>query len=319
VLALVPLLAGCGTNVDGLNPVTPQGDSIERLFVLSLVLSGLVFLLVAGLLGWFMLRYRAGPHAREPAQRTGNRRLEIVWTAAPALLLTGLFVLTVRTMLDVEDPPPEGMHIQVIGHQWWWEYRYPDGTVTANDLHLPTGAPVALDLTSADVIHSFWVPQLGWKIDLIPGKTNTIWFTVPDPVELDGACAEYCGAQHAWMRIHVVAQSPADFAAWLAAQDQPAAAPTDPLAVQGQQVFFESSCASCHTIAGTSANGTAGPDLTHIASRPTLGAGVVANTPRNLSHWVRDPQTIKPGVLMPAFTFSDADLQALVAYLEGLK
>jgi cytochrome c oxidase subunit 2 len=272
-----------------------------------------------GLLGYMLVRYRAGAPG-EPSEREGNRRLEIVWTAAPALLLIVLFIITVRAMLNVKDPPADELRVEVIGHQWWWEYRYPDGNVvTANELHLPADTPVRLEITAADVIHSFWVPQLGWKQDAIPNKTNVMHVMIDQSGTWDGACAEYCGAQHAWMRINLIVQPPADFNAWLQSQAQPAAAPADELAQQGQQVFLANTCLNCHAIGGTAANATVGPNLTHLASRATLGAGVIANTPDELTRWVVNAPAVKPGVLMPAFTLTAAELRALTHYLEGLR
>lgn len=317
--ALALGLGGCSARPAAADPITTQGDTIWSLFGLSLILSGLVVLLVVGLLGYMLVRYRAGAPG-EPSAREGNLRLEIIWTAAPALLLAVLFIVTVRAMLDVKDPPADELRVEVIGHQWWWEYRYPDGqVVTANELHLPADTPARLDITAADVIHSFWVPQFGWKQDAIPNKTNVMHIMIDQAGAFDGACAEYCGAQHAWMRINIIVQPPADFNAWLSSQAQPAAAPADELAQQGQQVFLNNTCVNCHVVAGTAAGATVGPNLTHLASRAMLGAGIIANTPDELTRWVVNAQAVKPGVLMPAFTLTAADLRALAHYLEGLR
>jgi cytochrome c oxidase subunit 2 len=319
-LLLAFALAGCGTP-DALNPATNNGSRVFNLFVISMVVSALVFLLVIGLLAYIIIHFREGAREEEPSQTSGNRSLEIGWTVAPAIVLTIIFILTMRTMLAVDDPPPaDGMQVEVIGHQWWWEYRYQNGdVVTANELHLPVGQPIQLNITAADVIHSFWVPQIGWKMDAIPNKTNTMTVRFDSPGEFDGACAEYCGTQHAWMRLHVVAQPADQFQAWLQQEAQPAAQPAAGVALGGQQVFLANTCQSCHTIAGTSAKGTVGPDLTHFGSRPTIGTGVVDNTDANLRDWIKDPKSIKPGVLMPGYTLSQEELTALVSYLEGLK
>ena len=302
-------------------PITPQGTVIANLFWLALAISALIFTLVVGVLVTALVRGRARPGDPDPEQIHGNRTLEIAWTAVPALVLAVMFVLTVRTMNTVNAEPASPLRVQVIGHQWWWEYRYPDlGIVTANELYLPVGTPARLELTSRDVIHSYWVPQIGWKKDVVPGKLNTMNVRADQPGVYEGACSEYCGTQHAWMRLRVSAQSPADFDAWARGQQGPATAPSDPSQTRGLELFTSNSCASCHTIAGTSAAGQAGPDLSHVGSRATLGAGVLENSPEALQRWIRAPQAIKPGVLMPGYpNLSDADLAALAAYLSGRK
>jgi cytochrome c oxidase subunit 2 len=314
-------LAGCGSRPDSIDPVTDSGRSISDLFLISMVLSGLVFLLVASLLVYLIIRFRGRAGDGSASEREGNRPLEIAWTAAPALLLVVLFVLAVRTMLAVEDDPgPAALHIRVIGHQWWWEYQYPDlGFVTANELHVPVGTPVRLDLDGGDVIHSFWVPRIGWKMDAIPGKTNTMTFEVDDAGTYDGGCTEFCGVQHAWMRIRVVAEPPDQFDAWVQRQQQSAQPAQDEIARGGEDLFLQSTCVNCHTVRGTQAGGTVGPDLTHLGSRTTLGSGVLDNTPEELARWIQDAHSVKPGVLMPTYNFTEDELQALVRYLEGLE
>jgi len=320
-LGLLGWSVGCSAPVEPLNPVTPQGLAIANLFNLALALSALILALVVGLLLRTLWRDRERPGAPEPPQIHGNRTLEIVWTATPALLLTAMFFLMLQTMHAVDAAVPDALRIQVLGRQWWWEYRYPDlGVVTANELHVPVGHPLTLELTGDDVIHSYWVPRLTGKRDAIPGKWNTLQLAVQQPGVYDGACTEYCGLQHAWMRIRVFADPPDQFEAWVRQQQQPAAAPAAPPAVRGQQVFLQNTCVNCHAIAGTPAAARVGPDLTHFGSRTTLGAGVRANTPDNLRDWIRHAQDVKPGALMPSFdTLSAADLDALAAYLEGLK
>jgi cytochrome c oxidase subunit 2 len=306
---------------DSFSVVTPQGAAIADLFWLVLGLSALVFALVVGVLVVTLTRDRGRPGDPDPPQVHGNRTLEITWTVLPALTLLVMFVLAVRTMQTVNAEPAAPLRVQVIGHQWWWEFRYPDlGVVTANELVVPVNRPVRLDLTAADVIHSFWVPQVGWKKDAIPGRTNTIFVQVDQPGTYDGTCTEYCGTQHAWMRIRLVAQAPDAFDGWTKAQQQPPPAPSDPAAQHGAQLFASSSCVNCHAIAGTNATARVGPDLSHVGSRTIIGAGVLDTSPDSLARWVRDPQSIKPGVLMPAYpNFSDADLAALASYLSGLK
>ena len=254
----------------------------------------------------------------EPRQVQGNRRLEVIWTVTPALVLAGIFVAVVQTMRSVDAAPPDAARVRVIGHQWWWEYQYPDrGVVTANELHVPTGVPLRVDLESVDVIHSFWVPQFGLMRDTIPGKLNQMALTIDRPGDYAGACTQYCGAQHAWMRQRVVAEPPDQFDAWAQQQAQPAA----PSNLPGQQVFLQNTCVDCHAIRGR-APAQVGPDLTHFGSRSTIGAGVLPNTPdgSNLRSWIRDAQSIKPGVLMPTYhSLTDQDLNDLVQYLESLK
>jgi cytochrome c oxidase subunit 2 len=239
----------------------------------------------------------------------------------PALVITAVWLLTVRSLGVLAGPTaPAALRIDVIGHDWWWEVRYPHhGFTTANEIHIPVGQPVQLVLTSTDVIHSFWVPQLQGKMDLTPGRVTTLWLRADSPGEYRGQCAEFCGVQHAKMAFLVIAQPPDQFDAWLDRQRQPASAPAAPLARQGEAVFLRSNCIECHTIAGTSATGARGPNLTHLASRRTLAAGTLANNRGNLGGWIVDPQALKPGNHMPPSRLSPADLHALLAYLESLE
>jgi cytochrome c oxidase subunit 2 len=306
---------GCA-RIDGFTPVTPQGDAVVNLFVLELILATLVCLAVIAVLCIALVRFRDRPGADMPRQLHGNTRLEIAWTAAPALLLVVLYVLTLRTMSTVEAEAASAMRVQVIAHQWWWEYRYPDlGIVTANELQVPVGQPIRLELESADVVHNFWIPQFGWKKDNTPNHTTIMNVTVNEAGVFDGACTEFCGPQHAWMRIRVIA-SPADqFQAWAARHQQPA-----PVAdARGLQVFQQSTCINCHAIQGVG-EARVGPDLSHFGSRTIIGSGVLENTPDNLAAWIADPQRIKPGALMPGYPdLPPDDVRALAAYLEGLK
>ena len=306
---------GCG-RIDGFATVTPQGGAIANLFYLEIVLASLVCLAVAAAVVFAMVRFRDRPGAPEPRQIHGNTRLEIAWTAAPALLLVMLYVLTVRTMATVETEVPSALRVRVIAHQWWWEFEYPElGIVTANELHLPVGQPIWLDLVSADVVHNFWIPQFGWKKDNTPNHVTPIHVLVEQPGVYDGSCNEFCGVQHAWMRVRAIASPPEEFQAWVARQQQPAQA-TVP---RGQQVFQQHTCINCHAIQGVG-GARVGPDLSHFGGRTVIGAGVLDNTPENLRAWIVDPQRIKPGVLMPGYPdLSDEDLRALVEYLEGLK
>ncbi|MBV9581923.1 MAG: cytochrome c oxidase subunit II [Chloroflexi bacterium] len=305
--------------MESFNPVTSQGLSISNLFWLELAISGLLLAGVVGILVTALIRFRApsGDRANAP-QVEGNRRLEIIWTATPALTLAVIFVLVIGTMRTVNAAQPNAETLVVTGHQWWWQFTFPDQqAVTANELHVPVGTPVQVSLESADVIHSFHVTQFGWMQDLVPGRTNSMWVTVTRPGTFDGTCNQYCGLQHAWMRITVVAEPPDQFNAWVQQQAQP----VTPSGSAGEQVFLQNTCVSCHTIRGLpGATGAVGPDLTHLGSRSTLGAGVIDNTPANLQAWIRDAQAIKPGVLMPAFgSITPSDLSALTDYLESLK
>jgi cytochrome c oxidase subunit 2 len=265
-----------------------------------------------------LTRFRARPgDTTEPPQIHGNRRLELIWTLTPSLVLAVMFVLVIQTMRTVDAEQPGAQPIRVIGHQWWWEYQYPDQQViAANELYVPVGMPVQVSLESVDVIHSFHVPRFGWMQDTVPGKTNTMSIFVNQPGVFDGACNQYCGLQHAWMRVRVVAEPADQFTTWLEQQRQPVTSTGS----QGEQVFLRNTCTACHTIRGLVGTAHIGPDLTHLGSRATLGAGVADNTPANLRTWIRNAQSIKPGVLMPAFqNISPDDLNALADYLEGLK
>ena len=293
----------------------PPADAIGTL---SLIVGGIALLIFIGVeaaLLYAIWRYRASRTAGEPATFDRNRRLEIAWTAAPALILAVVFVLTLGTMAEINGAGvTPAMRIAATGHQWWWEFGY-GGTKTANELHIPVATPIDLDLTSVDVIHSFWVPELGAKMDMLPGTVNHLRLFARRAGSYDGQCAEFCGIEHAWMRIRVVVQSQAEFDSWLAGQRSPAATQGG----AGEGVFLSNICVNCHTIAGTAAAATAGPDLTHVASRATIGAGVLPNDVARMRAWLADPQRYKPGSLMPRVPLSDPDLDALAAYLGGLK
>jgi cytochrome c oxidase subunit 2 len=305
--------------MESFDPVTSQGLSITNLFWLELVISGLLLVGVVGLLVVALIRFRVPPGDQADAPQVhGNRRLEIIWTATPAAILAVIFILVIDTMGTVNAAQPNAEPVVVTGHQWWWQFTYPNRQViTANEMHVPVGTPMQVSLESVDVIHSFYVTQFGWMRDLVPGKTNSMWVTVVRPGTFVGTCNQYCGLQHAWMRVSVVAESPEQFNAWAQQQAQS----VTPTGSAGEQVFLKSTCVSCHTIRGLpGATGTVGPDLTHLATRATLGAGVIDNTPDNLRAWIRDAQSIKPGVLMPAFlTMSPSDLSAVADYLDSLK
>ncbi len=304
-----------------LNPNSPQAQTIWDLLVWSLAVGGIIFAIVAGLVMYAAARYRAREgQSEEPRQVFGNQRLEIAWTAAPALLLAGIAVVTVTAMRVIDPPAKQPPDIVVTGYQWWWRVEYSQsGVVTANEIHIPVDKQVLARLEAADVIHSFWVPELAPKRDMIPGDhTNTIWLAANKPGIYRGACAEFCGVQHAWMRMLVVAETQAEFDAWQQQQLQIPPAPAQP-ALEGARLFRELTCVNCHAVGGATGAAGVGPDLTHLGSRLTLGAGVLENTPDNLAAWIVEPGAFKPGVYMPGYQLSEAELRALVVYLETLQ
>ncbi|MEZ4572982.1 MAG: cytochrome c oxidase subunit II [Thermomicrobiales bacterium] len=322
---LLVSLAACGFPPgEAFDPVSDRGSDISRLFVLSLALSLGVVFLIAALLFLIVIRFRDRGDKSQASGKTGDPRLEVAWTVAPFLLLLVLFTLTVRTMRSVQEAAEDPLHVRVTGNQWWWNFEYIDnGDVSSpNELHLPVDQPVEFTISSSDVIHSFWVPRFGWKVDAIPGQERTMTLTPTDIGVYDGACAEFCGNQHAWMRMLVVVEPADDFEAWMQAQERGAVEPQTDQARGGQDVFLNGTCVSCHTIRGTDADGTVGPDLTHVGSRENLGAGVLDNTHDQLKDWIRDARAIKPGILMPPYPveqISEQDLESLTVYLEGLK
>jgi cytochrome c oxidase subunit 2 len=326
-------LAGGGTPWSPTNIFDPAATPAHSIFGLSMLVLSVtlaIFLFVAGLLLYVLIRYRQRPSdsEREPAQVYGSDQIELSWTVIPILIVVMLFLTTTRVILDTQAAPkPSGaLDVTVIGHQFWWEYRYPKlGVVTANELHVPVSnsakpTPTYLALSSADTDHSFWVPRLAGKTDLIPNRLNTMWIDPEEPGLYLGQCAQYCGTQHAKMLLRVYAQSPEDFAAWIKQQQRPAEQDlsANPAAAEGRTVFMHSACINCHTIAGTVATGRYGPDLTHVASRDTIASGPVKNTAENLRQWIADPNSMKPGVLMPSMHLNDHDLDAITAYLTTL-
>ncbi len=314
-------LAGCGDQEPGaLLPRGSVAQEIGGLTLLLVVLGAAVFVLVLVALG---MAVRSSPLGSGEAVATARSR-RLVLGGGVVLPVMVLVPLTVAMLVSgnrlTHRQGDVGLTIEVVGHQFWWEVRYPDlGVVTANEIHLPVDTPVRLLLTSADVIHSVWVPQLAGKVDMIPGKTNELRFDADTPGVFRGFCAEFCGLQHGRMHFLVIAQTADDFEAWITEQAEPAAPPADETAARGMEIFSEHGCAACHAVRGTDAVGVAGPDLTHLASRRTLGAGTVANRRGNLAGWVVDPQGIKPGNLMPPTPLDAAELDLLLRYLEGLR
>ncbi|GIW06893.1 MAG: cytochrome c oxidase subunit II [Dehalococcoidia bacterium] len=323
LLPAVVLLSACST--DPQNVFDPRSDftrMIADLFWQIIWAAVVVFVLVQGALVYAIIRYRRRANQGLPPQVHGNTRLEVAWTIAPALVLAWIAVPTVQTIFRTYEVPsgPDVLTIEVIGHQYWWEYRYPGGNVvTATDLHVPVGRRVVLRITSADVIHSYWVPKLAAKRDAIPGHVNTLWFTAEQTGVYEGQCAEFCSLQHANMRLRVFVDDQPTFDQWLRTNAQPAATPTSPEAQRGSQLVLQGTCAGCHAINGTNARGQIGPNLTHFASRSTIGGGIMPNTPENLDRWLENPQAIKPGNLMNVVVANPQDRQATIAYLQTLR
>ena len=325
----VLLAAGLCTASPHDNPVPsifdPRSTNAESLYHLSnfvLAITGVIFVVVSSLLAYVMVKFRnrATDVAREPAQVYGSTQIELAWTVIPILIVVVLFLSTARVIHAVQDAakPAKAVAVTAIGHQFWWEFRYPElGIVTANELHIPVSAPTYLKLLSADTDHSFWIPQLAGKTDLIPNRINEMWI---DPHQVGiylGQCAQYCGTQHAKMLLRVSVESPEDFDAWVDAEKQPAI--QDEKEAAGRRVFESTSCVNCHAVGGTNGTGRFGPDLTHLMSRRTIAAGAAENTSENLRLWIQNPDAIKPGSLMPAMKLSDEDLDALTRYLETLR
>jgi cytochrome c oxidase subunit II len=300
-------------------PQSPQVHAIAGLFTGFLILGAVIFLVVAALVGYGVVRYRARPGAAEPRQIFGSRKLEIAWTAIPLLIVTVLFVFTVRTMALVDAPRDPGRtpDLVVTGHQWWWEARYPNGADTATEIHVPAQRRLLVRVQSADVIHDFWAMQLARKMDAVPGFPGYVWLEAATAGTYSGTCSEFCGKQHAGMRFEVVAEPESDFSAWLQHQAEPPPAPTG-LAVTGERLFRERRCGDCHAVSPADTALRKGPPLTHVASRKILGAEL-ATTPVNLERWIVEPQAIKPGNLMPNTDLSSPDAEALPAYLESLR
>ena len=312
------------------SPVSTPAAKEADLAKFVLVLSAVVFVVVAGLITYSVVRFRVpvGEQGPEPPQVYGSAQVEAAWTAVPLIIILVLMLATARVIHEIQaaQQPPNALEVTVVGRQWWWEIRYPKlGIVTANELHVPvsdslTRRSTFLTLESADVAHSFWVPRVAGKTDMIPNRTTRMWVEPHEPGTYLGQCAEYCGTQHTLMLLRIVAEPPEQFARWLQQQRlAAAAAPTDPVAAAGRRVFLGTICASCHTVAGTSANGQYGPDLTHLMSRATIGAGAAPNTRERLRAWVRNPDDLKHGVLMPAMEIDEKYLHQLVEYLFTLR
>ena len=325
-LLLLASLASCASNHAALHPAGPRAQAIANLLVLFCAVSSAVYLIVIAFLLWSLFRRRRRDAAAERDARSEQRSWRLI-SAGVALTIVTLITLALADFAvqrRLSAHPADAMRIVLTGHQYWWEVEYdhadPSQRVrTANEIHIPVHRPVEFILSSRDVIHSFWLPSLMGKKDLIPGHTNTEVVIASRPGTFTGQCAEFCGLQHAQMRLTLTADAPQDFERWRQQQLTEAAAPAGERERRGQQVFMSSTCILCHTIQGTPAGATIGPDLTHLASRGTIGAGTLSNTPANLSSWILEPQRLKPGAMMPATALPAEDLAALTAYLGSLR
>jgi cytochrome c oxidase subunit 2 len=326
VFLTTPLLA------QGQTPSTlaPASTSAHQIFDLSIFVTSITsgsFVLVGGLLTLALVRFRArkSDPLAEPAQIFGSTQIELAWTVVPVLIVVVLFLTTARIIFAIQDAPKPNTALDVtaIGHQFWWDFRYPKyGVVTANELHIPVSTatmpePTFFKLTSADVNHSFWVPQLAGKTDLIANHVNTMWIDPQVTGLYLGQCAQFCGSQHALMLLRVYVDTPEQFSAWIKHQQQ--AGRQEAAVAAGRRVFETQACMNCHTVVGTAATGRFGPDLTHLMSRATLASGAIDNTPGNLRQWIKSPDTFKQGALMPAMQLGDEQLDQVTAYLETLK
>lgn len=308
-------------------PVSTPAQKIHELAELVLAICAGIFLVVAGLLVYVIFRFRAraGDEKEEPPQIYGSNNLEAAWTIVPVIIVVVLFLATARTINEVEmkEPMEGALEVTVVGHRWWWEFEYPEyGILTANELHIPVSTtesprPTFLWLESQDVVHSFWIPRLAGKTDVVPNRRNTLWIDTSEPGLYLGQCAEYCGTQHAHMLLRVYVHSQEDFEAWVKSQQAPDV--VDPDVAAGRELFQRTACINCHTLDGTVADGTYGPTLSHLMSRKTIGAGAAFNNEENLRKWVQDPAIFKPGVRMPDMKLSSEEVDQLVAYLVTLK
>ena len=308
------------------SPVSTPAYLIHHLSLFVLGICAAIFLVVCSLLTYAVIKFRrrADDDGQEPPQIYGSNQVELAWTVIPVLIVVVLFLAAARVIHAVEDAkmPPGTTEVTAVGHQFWWEFRYPQyGFVTANELHVPVSdrehpTPTHIELLSADVSHSFWVPKLAGKTDLIPNRVNSMWIDPHETGPYVGQCAQYCGTQHAKMLLLVVVESRKDFEKWVASQKSGVVESPD--VAEGRRVFHTTACVNCHTIEGTNARGTFGPDLTHLISRTTLAAGAATNTRENLRLWIKDPEAIKPGCLMPAMQLSEPEIDAVTDYLMTL-
>jgi cytochrome c oxidase subunit 2 len=331
LVALAAGLAGCGRKYP-MDTLSEGSDFARRIHSIYVFVNWIDFfimiiVLVVMFLAIFWFSTRVGEPG-EPSTVTSDIRLEVAWTAIPALILVCITVPTVRTIWATQPDhwPADALTINVIAHQWWWEFQYPQyGIDTADEVHLQAGRMVHFSMQSADIIHSFWIPALGGKRDVVPGQVNSITYTPDHLGEFDGQCVEFCGTSHANMRLRGFVQTKADFDKWVKEQQAPPVTPTDGPAATGAKIFADAPCAICHTVKGLSgfskeyAGKFKGPDLTHFGSRTTIAGAIMKNTPENLAKWIQDPDKVKPGANMPTLGLKGKDLNDLVAYLESLK
>jgi cytochrome c oxidase subunit II len=314
-------LSSCQGNdfQSSLHPASEEARAIAWLWWLMLTVYGAVFVITLALTAMALVRKRKPEENQSPQAPGGPFKFVVIaGIIVPTIILVAMLILSLRTSSAMRVPET-AFTIEVIGHQWWWEVRYPDdGFATANEIRIPVGVPVGLQLGSGDVIHSFWVPNLHGKMDMVPEHRNRFWLQAERTGSYRGICAEFCGGQHALMGLDVVVMDADDFAEWKAQRQVPPAAPAAPLAIRGRDVFFEAGCAACHAVAGTGAVANLGPDLTHLAVRRTLGASTILNNVENLTRWIVEPQALKPGNLMPRTLLDRDDLDALIAYLQTL-
>jgi len=293
-----------------------QAEDINRLTNYFFLAAGFILLVVAALTAYVLYRFREGKAQTATAKHL-SPKWEIVGIGIPTILVAVFLYLNITTIQRVEpDTKGKTPDVVITGHQWWWEASYPGANViTANEIHLPAGRPLLLKLLAADVIHDWWIPQFGNKMDMVPSQENYLWVTIKKPGEYWGICSEFCGAQHAHMRVKVIADTEDDYKTWLQAHQPATVVNTS----EGARIFQEKTCANCHRISGTSARGRAGPDLSHLGSRSTLLAGLLVNNQQNLLHWIKNPQQVKPGAHMPNFLLDDTTANQLAAYLYSLK
>ncbi len=308
-------------------PDSTPAHSIFRLSIFELEVEGAIFVVVFSLLAYAITKFRQRKNDddSEPPQVYGSNQMELAWTVLPVLIVVVLFLTTAQVIHRVQDArrPPGMIEVTVVAHQFWWEFRYPQyGFAASNELHVPVSdlrhpTPTFLALQSADVDHSFWVPRLAGKTDLIPNHPNTTWIDPQETGLFLGQCSQYCGVQHAKMLQRVYVQSREEFDKWVHEQQQPAV--SDPAVAGGSGLFIAKACFACHTVRGTIAAGVVGPDLTHLMSRDTIASGAVPLTPENLRQWVRNPASFKPGSLMPAPDITEQELSQITAYLLTLR
>lgn len=321
LLALLFLFPACASDApqDFLNnQAGPNAKKADQLWDVTFLIASVIFVIVEGLLVYALIRFRHKP-GREAADFHGNTRLEVVLTLVPAVILAGLAIPTLKTIFDIAREQKGAIEITVTARQFWWQYEYEDfGFATANELHIPTGAPVHLNFRGVDVIHSYWIPRLTGAQDVVPNRDNELTFSADEPGRYMGQCKEFCGLSHANMRLLVFAHEPKDFETWVLQQQSPARPASTDVAA-GEKLFLEGECVNCHAIQGTDAAATTAPDLTHFASRETFGGATFELTEENLATWLRDPPAMKPGALMPDYGLSEQQISQLVAYLMSLE